>query len=171
MLFSSDAFDNFVFTDLETTGLDPDRDRIVELAYGVGLEGPIETLYFGVQEVPPFIDDLIGFTARDLKNKPSATSEDIATFLKTCKDRHILAANPAFDYDFLYRNGLWNFKYRKADIESYAMKAFKINYLPSMQDIFEILTVHGYAIPAPNHTAAGDVRAMRVMFEILSEEY
>lgn len=162
-----------VFLDVETTGTDAfglngQKDQMTELAYCVG-DGEVKTLYFGVTEVNDFIDDLTKFYARGIDKKPASTFEEFNEFLEVTKGQTMVAANPGFDAGFLEAAGLFNFSYRKLDIESYAMHALSLNYVPGMKDIHEILkNDYGFDIPAPNHTAAGDVIALRTMYRTLS---
>ena len=160
-----------IFVDGETTGLDgDDSSQLVELSYAVE-DGPINTLTFGVQEVPEFIDNLIGFTERRLKELPASSDHELSKFMDVARDQTMVAANPAFDKWFIAREGLFTFKYRMLDIESYAMKALELDYVPSMEQIYTILTTMGYEISKPSHTSASDVRAMRDMFYTLKNEF
>lgn len=159
-----------VFVDLETTGLDYESDRIVELAYAVE-DGPIKTLYFGVKTVPDFIDSMIGFTERGLADMPTATKDELEEFTDICDNQTLVSANPTFEEMFLTNAGLFTFYHRKLDIESFAKKALRINYVPGMKQIREILTVMGYDVTDPLHTAASDVAALRDSYYILEREF
>jgi len=84
----------------------------------------------------------------------------------------VCGANPHFD---LYRLTLrWGGEqpwfYRAIDVESMAMGA--LNH-PSPRGLFaiaeELRTVHGYGIPDPDHTAAGDVSTLRQVHLALCE--
>lgn len=153
------------FVDLETTGLDPWKDEIVELAYAKE-RGPIKTVYFGVTEVPEFIDNLIGFTKRGLADKPF-NSDDIFEFLEVTEGHTMVAANPSFDKSFLEAEKWFTFGYRMLDIESYATGRLGLTYVPSMADIYNLLNEREYFLPKPDHTAAGDVNCMRHAYHIL----
>ena len=155
------------FVDTETTGLDEHNDRLVELSYATETS-PIKTLYFGVTEVPEFIDNLIGFTERGISGKRSSDWE-IRVFLKETEGHTMVGANPGFDKAFMEANGVYKFYYRMLDIESYAMAVLGLDYVPSMKDIFDELSGRGYDIPQPKHTSASDVAATRRAFIILRE--
>lgn len=155
-----------IFVDTETTGLDPKQDQLVELSYSRRIGTP-RTLYFGVQTVPPFVDDLIGFTARGLAGKQSQQYE-IDEFLRTSENATMVAANPGFDKGFLEAADLYRFHYRMLDIESYAMAKLGLNEMPGMKDIYNILTEQGHTLPTPNHTAAGDVKTMLAVWRLLN---
>lgn len=152
----------FFFVDTETTGLDPQNDRLVELSYAPEVGG-IKTLYFGVEEVPEFIDSLIGFTERGIAGKRSSDKE-VQAFLKETEGQTMVAANPSFDQGFLQANGLYKFGYRMLDIETYAMAVLGLAFVPGMKDIFDIFEGAGHPITRPEHTSASDVAATREAF-------
>lgn len=157
-----------IFVDTETTGLDPVLDNIVELSWAP-ISGGIKTLYFGIEEVEPFIDDLIKFTERGIAGMMS-TESDFKEFLDITEGQTMVAANPRFDANFLENNGLFNFGHRMLDIETYAMAKLGLSYVPSMKEIHQLLMDRGFWLPLPNHTSAGDVAAMREMYLILSDD-
>ncbi len=157
---------NLVFVDTETTGLDPDNDKLVELSWAVN-DGPIKTLYFGIEEVPSFIDKLIGFTKRGIAGKRS-TDREISEFIDESVDQTVVAANRYFDQRYLENNGLWFAHYRAIEMGSYAMGRLGLDYIPGMKDIEREVEARGIKIPvAADHTSANDVNAMRYMFNVL----
>lgn len=159
-----------IYLDTESTGLDPKTDSLWELAYAVG-HGEIKSLYFGVTEVNDFIDSLTKFRARGIDKKPHSSKSEFDEFLRVSKDATMVSANPSHDKAFLEAAGLFNFHYRMLDIESYAMHALNLDYVPGMKDIFDVLKEYGFDIPRPDHSAAGDTIAMRRMHDILRTEF
>jgi DNA polymerase III alpha subunit (gram-positive type) len=160
----------FIYVDIETTGLDSSRDNIVELSYAIE-QGEITTLYGGIESVSPQIDELIKFYERGVDKKAPATEEDIDLFLEATKGQTMVAANPAFDSQFLKDRDLWSMSYRMLDIESYGMAKLGLDYVPGMKELYEILTTQGYNVPKPDHSSYGDVRALRFMFNILRYKF
>lgn len=158
-----------VFLDTETTGLDYENNDIVELTYATEKSDP-KTLYFGIESVPAFVDNLIGFTARGIAGLRSTEQELNEYFLAT-NGQTMVAANPAFDKWFLKRAGLFHFHYRMLDIESYAMAKLNIDYVPGLKGVFDILKAHGYETTEPDHTSYSDVLALREAFLILRDKY
>lgn len=157
---------NLIFVDTETTGLDPDNDKLVELSWAVN-DGPIKTIYFGVKEVPEFIDNLIGFTKRGIAGKLSTESE-VDQFMHDSWDQTVVAANRYFDQRFLENNSLWFAHYRAIEMGSYAMGRLGLDYIPGMKDIEREIETRGIKIPvAADHTSANDVNAMRYMFNVI----
>lgn len=159
----------YIFVDTETTGLDPQECELVELTYGwFSNDDPVtKTLYFGVEEVPEFVDNMIHFTKRGIAGRMS-TPEEIQEFRNFTKDQTMVAANPSFDADFLKANSLFEFHYRMLDLESYAAGLLGFNYMPGMKDIYEYLTANGIDLPQPQHTSESDVLAMMAMYQELT---
>ncbi|HYK08392.1 MAG TPA: exonuclease domain-containing protein, partial [Candidatus Eisenbacteria bacterium] len=95
---------NFVFLDTETTGLNPRRDRIIEIGL-IRVEnnkevGRFQTLLNPHTYVSPFITDITGIVGQNLENAPEF--EDIAKELHEYLENAILVAhNARFDYGFL----------------------------------------------------------------------
>lgn len=156
----------FVFVDCETTGLDCKKDKLVEVTYAVENEEPV-TLFFGVKKVPAFIDDLTKFSARGVDKEPEATDEQKETFRKLLMNQTMVAGNPKFDVGFLEENGLYTAHYRTLDVQSYAMAKLGLDYMPSMNDIFNLLKLRGFKFTEPDHSSRNDVLFMREAFNIL----
>jgi len=154
-----------IFVDTETTGLDDEHDDLVELTYASRDSEP-HTLWFGVTEVPEFIDNLIGFTKRGISGRRSDHFE-VEEFLKVSDGATMVAAVPAFDQGFINKAGLWRFHYRTLDIQSYAMAKLGLSDVPSMKDLATFFENEGYELTQPDHTSRNDVLAMREMFLLL----
>jgi DNA polymerase III alpha subunit (gram-positive type) len=157
---------DFVFVDCETTGLDAKTDALVELTYGID-QDDLHTLYFGVTEVPEFIDNLTKFTERGVAKMPKASDWDLDVFRGTLAGNTMVSANPAFDKAFLEANGLWTGHYRMLDIEAYAMAKLDLSFVPSMNDIWIALKARGYDLTTPDHSSYNDTKALREAFNIL----
>jgi DNA polymerase III epsilon subunit-like protein len=155
---------DLIFVDTETTGFEDDPDAtLVELTWAP-LEGEPETLWFGVESVPPHIDELIGFTERGLAGRLSDYFA-VERFLKASEGATMVAANPSFDKHFIKKEGLWRFHYRMLDIESYAYNNIRsFNDVPGMKDIYDYLTLNGVELTEPDHTSRNDVLALREAF-------
>ena len=155
-----------IFVDTETTGLDPETEKLVELTWATSTSEP-ETLWFGVQEVPEFVDNLIGFTKRGIAGRQSDHFA-VARFLAASTGNTMVAANPAFDKAFLEKAGLWRFHYRMLDIEAYAYgKISGFMEVPSMKQIADFLNLK----QQPDHTSRNDVLAMREAYLIMEDRW
>ncbi|HEY70436.1 MAG TPA: 3'-5' exonuclease, partial [Anaerolineae bacterium] len=96
--------------DLETTGLDPERDAVIEIGVvrfrGKRVEEEWSTLVNPGQPLSPFITQLTGITDEMLAGAPRITQVlgDLQTFVG---DVPILGHNIQFDLAFLQRQGLF----------------------------------------------------------------
>ena len=65
---------SWVVLDVETTGLKPDSDRVIEFSAQRYIDGQLESAYATmvnpVRHLPPEITSLTGLTDRDLKGAP-----------------------------------------------------------------------------------------------------
>lgn len=156
---------DLIFVDTETGGLDAETDPLVELTWA-HRDGEAKTLWFGVNEVNPFVDNLIKFTERGIAGRVSPWSE-VQEFLDASRDNIMVAANPAFDKAFIEAAGLWQFHYRMLDIETYAMAKLDLPEVPSMKNIYDFLVATGNELTEPDHTSRNDVLAMREAFLLL----
>lgn len=99
-----------VSIDLETTGLDPNQDAIIEIGavrfQGDALLGEFSTLINPGRAVSAFVSNLTGIQSSDLFNAPTIESvlDDLKAFVG---DAPIVAHNVRFDASFLYRQGLF----------------------------------------------------------------
>lgn len=155
-----------VFVDCETTGLDASCDELVELSYAT-LDSDIKTLYFGVTQVPEFIDNLTKFTERGVHLQPRSSLEEATEFIETLRGNTMVAANPTFDQGFMKKHELFTAHYRMLDIESYAMGKLDLDEVPSMIAIIKELEGKGFSLTQPDHSSYNDVKAMRQAFKIL----
>lgn len=97
----------FAFIDLETTGLDPSEDRIIEVAVLFYREGATTfNGYSGLANpgvaIPERITELTGITTAMVSENDS-TGNVVAKFLDRIGDRPIVAYNAEFDMAFLRR--------------------------------------------------------------------
>lgn len=159
---------DFVFVDTETTGLDPEKDLLVELSYAVNIEPVVGPLFFGVEEVNDFIDELIGFTKRGIAGNIS-TPAKFAKFSKDTQGHTMVAANPTFDAAFLKRHGLFEFHYRMIDLSAFAMGILDLPEMPGQHEVVNQLRNRGYGIPEADHTSRNDVLALQASFFALQD--
>ena len=96
--------DEFVAFDLETTGLSPQNDEIIEFGAVIWRNGePAETFQSFVKpgrHLSQETTDLTGITERDVRNAPGI-AEVLPRFLEFCGDRPLAAHNALFDVGFV----------------------------------------------------------------------
>lgn len=167
---------DLVFLDTETTGLDPSRHSVWEIAYAVN-DGPIESsiVRHSLVNADPFALSINGYLDRNSwADGAEAYSLLGVTFegalIKALKGATLVAANPAFDAGFLAaRWGSAPWHYRMLDVEAYAMPVLGHDRPKGLFTIASDLRDLGHDIPAPDHTAAADVATLRASFNALTE--
>ncbi len=101
--------DRYTALDLETTGLDPKTDRILEIG-AVFVEngreaGSFSRLVNPRREITEKVTELTGITGQMVENCPDI-SQILPEFLELCGDSPILGHNILFDFRFLKRAAL-----------------------------------------------------------------
>ena len=101
----------YVALDLETTGLDPARDRVIEV--GAVAFTPdrtlatLERLVDPQRPLPDAISRLTGITQADLKGAATAESA-VAELINFIGGRQPVGHGARLDLEFLTTSGLWN---------------------------------------------------------------
>lgn len=101
--------DSYVLLDTETTGLDPEYDRIIEFAAikvrNNEIVDKFQTLIKPPYKIDSFITELTGITNEMLESAP-ALEEIFSKIEEFIKDEIIIAHNANFDINFLYESSL-----------------------------------------------------------------
>ncbi|MBN2541409.1 DEAD/DEAH box helicase [bacterium] len=102
--YKSFPLTDFVAIDIETTGLDPDRESIIELGAvrfenGI-ITGKFSSLVHTKHKLPLFIVKLTGINDEDLKTAPKL-EEALPEFMEFMGDSPIVGHNPDFDLGFI----------------------------------------------------------------------
>ena len=110
IMHAGEFMQTIVALDLETTGLDPRRDAIIEIGAtrfrGTRIEGEYRTFVNPGCPIPPVVTELTGITATMVAGAPRI--QDILTeFESFVADSPILGHNVGFDLGFLHRHGLF----------------------------------------------------------------
>ena len=165
---------DLVFLDTETTGLDPDKHEVWEIAWAVN-DGPIEErlVLHSLRGADPEALDLNGYYDKNpVGTSPYAHDPRIDIEIRNIlKENTLVCANPTFDRMFLRRRwGMEPYHYRSIDIESMALLCFEWERPRGLKDIREELVSRGHDIPAPDHSAAKDVKVTRACYHALRAE-
>ena len=98
------AANSYIAIDVETTGLAPKRDKILEIAALYVAEGQIQdrfvTLIQPCRPIAPEITRLTGITD-DLVREAPEVEDVIGELVKFCGELPLLGHNISFDYSFL----------------------------------------------------------------------
>lgn len=164
--------DSYVCIDLETTGLDPRRDKIIEIGV-VRIErgetvGEWETFVNPERELPERIVELTGIHDRDLSGaKP--IGEVLPELFDFLGEDVLLGHGILFDFSFLKKaavNERLSFERQGIDTLKIARK-----YLKNLESRSLGALCKHYEIPHSAHRALGDARATAVLYQKLAEEF
>ena len=102
-----DIPNNYVVFDIETTGLDPEFDEIIEIGAvkikdGIKID-TFNSLIKPEYEIDEFITELTGITNGMVENAPSI-DEVLPKFMDFIRDYIIIGHNVNFDINFIYVN-------------------------------------------------------------------
>jgi DNA polymerase III alpha subunit (gram-positive type) len=160
-----------IFIDIETTGLDPELHQAWEIAWA-GEYGDV--LYSRLPHDLITADDkaleMNGYYDRGLFISPNEYNVDVR-LRRVFAGNTLVAANPAFDTSFLRKRwGVAPWHYRLVDIESYAMPILDYDRPKGMATIYQDLVALGYNVKQPDHSAKGDVAALRDCYFALKSQ-
>lgn len=164
--------DSYVCIDLETTGLDPRRDKIIEIGV-VRIErgetvGEWETFVNPGRKLPERIVELTGIHDGDLSGaKP--IGEVLPELLGFLGEDVLLGHGILFDFSFLKKaavNERLSFERQGIDTLKIARK-----YLKNLESRSLGALCKYYEIPHSAHRALGDARATAVLYQKLVEEF
>jgi len=148
--------------DLETTGLDPKRDAVIEIGVvrfrGTRVEAEWSTLVNPGQPLSPLITQLTGITDDMLAGAPRITQvlDEVKAFVG---DLPILGHSIQFDLDFMQRTGLFqtNESLDTFDLASVLLPSAARYSLASLASLLKV--------PAPiTHRALEDANIARMVF-------
>lgn len=165
--------DSFIAVDLETTGLQPKSDRILEIgALKVirgNVEGTFATFIDPRMQIPERITELTGITQEMVSGQPQ-NEEAVARFLEFAEDLPLLGHNILFDYSFLKHqaaNMRRSFERMACDTLAISRKAFP--GLPSRS--LEAMCAYYRIERNCAHRAFDDAKASLELFGLLRREF
>lgn len=156
-----------VFTDTETTGIH-DEAQIIELAFAAGDQfGHHGVLPHTLQGADRKALEVNRYWERELRDE-TPDPELVSEFAHTAAENILVGANIRYDARKLEKLiGCETWHYRLGDIESAAWLLLGFEEPPGLHTLRARLTELGYDIPAPDHTAKGDVETTRACFRVL----
>ena len=163
---------NFICIDLETTGLNPKRDRIIEIGAVKVREGKIvenfQQLINPQQQLEERVELLTGIISKELEGQP--TIQEILPSLKEFLGEDVLLGHRVlFDYSFLKRV----FTNEKISFERKGIDTLKLarQFVTECESKkLESLCKH-YGIEHQAHRALGDALATVELYQKLSESF
>jgi DNA polymerase-3 subunit epsilon len=166
---------SLVYLDIETTGLDPLLHDVVDIAWAVE-DGDIKSFVpeHNLAGADPAALRINRYFDRGLEiHRRGGELACVALeldLLRALDGSTVVGSNPAFDTAFLRRKlGVAMWHHRLIDVSNVAMMVFNWTRPSGLADVVEELRALGYTIPAPDHTAAGDVESTRAVYLALRE--
>lgn len=163
---------SFICLDLETTGLNPKTDKIIEIG-AIRVENGIEMQTFETfvnpgRLVEDRITKLTGIRDEDIKDAP-VIEEILPEFLEFAKDLPLLGHSILFDYSFIKKAAV----NQKLTFEREGVDTLKIarKYLTELPHRSLEYLCGYYGIEHNPHRALWDVRATIRLHEILWEQF
>lgn len=164
--------DSYVCVDLETTGLNPKTDKIIEVG-AVKVEGgkcvaTFETFVNPGRMLSDRIIELTGILDTQLKNAPDM-EEVLPDLLAFMGENILLGHSVLFDYSFIKKaavNGRQTFEREGIDTLKIARK-----YLPDLESRSLDFLCRHYEIPHKAHRALEDARATCILYDKLWEDF
>lgn len=163
----------YVSLDLETTGLEPRKDRIIEIGAVKVRDGQITeefgTLINPQMEIPERITALTGISNEMIVEKPFIR-EALQKLIEFCGELPLLGHNILFDYSFVKHNAVnRGFEFEKKAVDT--LKLARV-FLPeltsrSLQNLRQY-----YEIPQDDaHRALEDARTTYFLYERFKKEF
>lgn len=157
------------YVDTETTGLDARIHQPYEVC--IWREDWDHPNTFGLPHTLEYADpqalNIGGYFERDRMCK-QGDHTTVRVITKHLRGVTLVGSNPAFDAAMLTRcigTAVWH--YRLINVSEGGMWVFGWDRPKGLADVAAECRGRGYAIPEPDHTAEGDVRTTRAVYEAL----
>lgn len=155
----------YISLDIETTGLSPDRDDIIEIGAvkfdAKGIHERYQTFIKYDEPIPDLVTHITGITNEDLKGAPKLEdiAEDLYDFVG---DLPVIGHNINFDLDFLNAKGivLDNLKYDTLPLSQIIKPGLPTYSLDMLTGTFKIKH-------KAKHRAQDDAEATAILFNML----
>lgn len=164
---------DYTALDIETTGLNPARDRILEIGAARiengKITGTYETLICTGMPVPARIQELTGITD-EMQKEGKKIEQAIREFTEFCGELPVLGHNVQFDFGFLKQAAV----NQGLDFEKEALDTLKIarKVLPDLPSrTLSAMCAHYKVDPGKSHRALDDALASHEILWKLWEEF
>jgi hypothetical protein len=158
------------FIDTETTGLDARIHQPYEVSYWrEDMETPTTlALPHSLEHADQQALKIGGYFERNFDPWWSDPEREQRSLLRDLLGVTLVGSNPAFDAAMLTRfigAPVWH--HRMIDVANAGMWVFGWDRPKGLADVATACRESGYEIPEPDHTAEGDVRTTRAVYEAL----
>lgn len=165
--------DTYIALDLETTGLNPSSDRILEIGAVKVVEGQVcetyETLVKPGVRISERIEELTGIT-ETMAAGGKETRTAVGELVEFCEDLPLLGHNILFDYSFVKRNAVnFDLAFEKEGIDT--LKIARM-LLPDMESKSLQALCEYYQIGQERaHRAASDAFSAMELYDRLRRQF
>lgn len=162
--------DSYVCLDLETTGLDPKKDKIIEIGAVRVRDGEIdamlETFINPGRALDERITELTGIVDAQLEDAPDI-SKMLPELLDFIGDDVLLGHSVLFDYSFVKRAAV----NERRTFEKYGIDTLKLarKFLPDLESRSLEFLCRYFEIEHSAHRAIADAKATSVLYKKLAE--
>lgn len=167
-----EMINSYVCVDIETTGLNPKTDKIIEVGAVKVIDGKIveyfEHFVNPGRKLEDRIIELTGICDTDIHNAPQI-DEILPDFLKFAENFILLGHGLLFDYSFLKKAAV----NQKRTFEKQGIDTLKIarKFLPELESRSLSFLCGYYKIPHNAHRALQDAKATSLLYQRLCEEF
>lgn len=159
----------YVIIDTETTGLNPQNDRLIEIAAAI-MDGPdivdtFQTFVNPGKKISTFVTDLTSITNDDVKDAPDPQTA-VSMLDEFVGDRICLAHNAKFDRTYLAKDAPKNSVLSSQNNWIDTLSLSRIA-LPRLVSHDQSTLCDAFGIERGNHRAQGDVEALCQLWRIM----
>lgn len=164
--------ESYISFDLETTGLNPKRDKIIEVGAIKVIEGKeVDYRNFFINpgiKLPERITEITGITDDDVKDA-NTIQDELEGLLAFMEELPILGQSVLFDYSFLKKAC----EDQKISLDKEGLDTLRLAriYLPNLESKQLSALCEHYNIPLKAHRACEDARATHYLYQKLCEEF
>ena len=164
--------DSYVCLDLETTGLDPKRDKIIEIGAIKVKSGEIiaqmETFVNPQRKLEERIVELTGIRDEHLENAPEIT-DILPELIDFIGEDILLGHSVLFDYSFIKKAAInQRFKFEKFGIDTLKIAR---KFLPDLESRSLAFLCSHFEIEHSAHRALTDAKATSKLYHKLAEHF
>ncbi len=164
---------SYVVLDLETTGLRPETDRILEIGALKIEDGHVAKQYSVLinpqMQIPYGVQNLTGIT-QAMAEKGEDAEKALRDFLEFCGNLPLLGHNILFDYSFVKHMAVgMGLKFEKDGVDTLKIARKTLPDLGSRS--LEFLCRHYHIQQEHAHRAMDDARCTWQLFQCLQEEF
>ncbi|MGL6219913.1 MAG: 3'-5' exonuclease [Lacrimispora sphenoides] len=164
---------SYIAVDLETTGLDPKQDKIIEIGAVKVIEGQVkenyETFVNPYRKLEPKVGMLTGITNRQLEAS-RGVGEVIGGFLDFAGDLPILGHHVIFDYSFLKRAAInEGYEFERQGIDT--LKLARRFMPPDEKKNLKAACGYYGIVQTLSHRALADAMAAQKLYQELADRY